>query len=116
MNTGEVIDFAINKSGLSASYTGEGGFERPIDVVFGPDNAMYILDFAVTPEGEPNDYYPRSGVIWRIIKNSHLCKYSMLKKVSYIYFLFILLIYDIWRNSERKGIMIFVKNPTKMIL
>lgn len=68
MNTGEVIDFAINKSGLPASYTGEGGFERPIDVVFGPDNAMYVLDFAVTPEGEPNDYYPRSGVIWRIIK------------------------------------------------
>jgi hypothetical protein len=26
------------------------------------------LDFAVTPEGEPDEFYPRSGVIWRITK------------------------------------------------
>lgn len=68
MQTGEIINFAINKSGLPASYTGEGGFERPIDVVFGPDKAMYILDFAVTPLDEPHEYYPKSGVIWRVTK------------------------------------------------
>ncbi len=66
MQTGDVSTFAINKSGFAASYTGEGGFERPIDVVFGPDNAMYVVDFAVTPEGEPDEFYPSSGVIWRI--------------------------------------------------
>jgi glucose/arabinose dehydrogenase len=68
MNTGQITNFAINKSGYAASYTGDGGFERPIDVVFGPDKAMYVLDFAVTPEGEPDEFYPRSGVIWRITK------------------------------------------------
>lgn len=68
MQTGQIYDFAINKSGYAASYTGEGGFERPIDVVFGPDHAMYVLDFAVTPEGEPDEYLPGSGVIWRITK------------------------------------------------
>lgn len=68
MKTGKITNFAINKSGFAASYTGDGGFERPIDVVFGPDKAMYILDFAVTPEGEPDEYYPKTGVIWRITR------------------------------------------------
>lgn len=68
MQTGEVTNFAINKSGFAASYTGGGGFERPIDVVFGPDNAMYVLDFAVSPKDEPDEFYPNSGVIWRISK------------------------------------------------
>lgn len=68
MNTGQIGTFAINKSGFAASHTGDGGFERPIDVVFGPDNAMYILDFAVTPEDEPDEFLPGTGVIWKITK------------------------------------------------
>lgn len=68
METGEVSNFAINKSGFAASYTGEGGFERPIDVVFGPDKAMYILDFGVSPGEEDSGYYPKSGVMWKITK------------------------------------------------
>lgn len=68
MNTGKITTFAINKSGFAASHTGDGGFERPIDVVFGPDKAMYILDFAVTPEDEPDEFYPKTGVIWKITK------------------------------------------------
>lgn len=68
METGQIYAFAINKSGYAASYTGEGGLERPIDVVFGPDKAMYVLDFAVTPEGEPDEYIPGTGVIWKITK------------------------------------------------
>lgn len=70
MQTGDVTTFAINKSGFAASYTGEGGFERPIDVVFGPDKAMYVLDFGVSPEDEPDEFYPKSGVIWKITKNN----------------------------------------------
>lgn len=68
MNTGEVSIFAINKSGFAASHTGDGGFERPIDVLFGPDKAMYILDFAVTHKDEPDEFYPKTGVIWKITK------------------------------------------------
>lgn len=68
MKTGQINTFAINKSGFAASHTGAGGFERPIDVLFGPDKAMYILDFAVTPEDEPDEFYPNTGVIWKITK------------------------------------------------
>lgn len=68
MRTSEVDIFAINKSGFAASYTDEGGFERPIDVIFGPDNDMYVLDFAVTAEDESDGFYPKSGVIWKIFK------------------------------------------------
>lgn len=68
MQSGQVTNFAINKSGFAASHTGDGGFERPIDVLFGPDKAMYILDFAVTPEDEPDEFYPETGVIWKVTK------------------------------------------------
>lgn len=68
MQTSEVTVFAINKSGLPASLTGGGGFDRPIDVVFGPDSAMYIVDFGVSDPDNPGSFYPGTGVIWRIIK------------------------------------------------
>ena len=66
METGEVGIFAINKEGLPASVTGEGGFERPIDAVFGPDGALYIVDFGVAVGGEAS---PGTGVIWKVTKN-----------------------------------------------
>lgn len=68
MESGIVYTFAINRSGVAASEDGGGGFERPIDVVFGPDGAMYVLDFAVTYPEEPDRFYPGSGVIWRITR------------------------------------------------
>lgn len=68
MHTGEVSDFAINKSGVAAADTGEGGFDRPIDVVFGPDGAMYILDFTTSTPREQDLFLPNTGVIWRISK------------------------------------------------
>ena len=65
MKTGNVSTFAINKSGFAASYTGGGGFERPIDVVFGPDASMYVVDFGTPGAGE-DEYAEGTGVIWRI--------------------------------------------------
>lgn len=70
MNTGQISIFAINKTGRAASHTNGGGFERPIDVVFGPDNAMYVLDFAVPSQNDPSMFYPNSGMIWRITGRS----------------------------------------------
>lgn len=58
----------INKSGVAASLTGEGGFERLTDVVFGPDGDMYILDFAIATPDDPNKYLPNTGVIWKITR------------------------------------------------
>lgn len=71
MNTGCVYNFAINKSGLPASLTGGGGLERPIDVIFGPDQNMYIADFAVSAEEDHHGYIPGSGVIWRVCPIKH---------------------------------------------
>lgn len=69
MTTGQVYTFAMNKSGMAASSSGGGGFERPIDAVFGPDNALYVADFSFSPENEPDEFIPNTGVIWRIRKN-----------------------------------------------
>ncbi len=68
IKTGEVSTFAINKSGLPSSITSEGGFERPSDVIFGPDGAMYILDLGSNIRNDPNNIVPKTGVIWRIYK------------------------------------------------
>ncbi len=66
--TGGVTSFAINKSGFPSSLTLEGGFGWPTDVVFGPDHAMYILDFGTNPRGNLLEFIPNTGVIWRITK------------------------------------------------
>lgn len=68
MDTGEVTTFAINKSGFPAAISGEGGFERPVDVKFGPDGAMYIVDFGMNSPSNPSFYYENTGVIWRITR------------------------------------------------
>jgi len=69
IKTGIVSTFAINKSGLPASITLEGGFERPADVVFGPDKAMYVLDTGWNVRNDPSVFVPNTGVIWKITKN-----------------------------------------------
>lgn len=66
MDDGNVSTFAINRTGLGASFTGGGGFERPMDVVFGPDEAMYVLDYNLAVPMNPNLFVPNTGVIWRI--------------------------------------------------
>jgi hypothetical protein len=63
MKTGNIYTFAINKSGFAASYTDEGGFERPIDVVFDKNDEMYIADFGLSID---DGYIPETGVIWKI--------------------------------------------------
>ncbi|MHB8128252.1 MAG: PQQ-dependent sugar dehydrogenase [Mobilitalea sp.] len=68
MITGVVSAFAWNKSDYPASATGGGGFERPADVVFGPDGAMYVLDMGLDASVNPDDFVPNTGVIWKIIK------------------------------------------------
>jgi glucose/arabinose dehydrogenase len=73
INTGEMETFAINKTGFPTFFVqGEtpegGGFGRPVDIAFGPDGAMYIIDFAITTEENPYDYLANTGVIWKISK------------------------------------------------
>lgn len=67
METGQVHVFAVNKTGMAASDTNGGGFERPIDAVFGADDELYIADFGLFPGGSA---IPKTGVIWKITKTS----------------------------------------------
>lgn len=66
MRTGLVYNFAVNHSGLPASLTGGGGLERPIDVVFGSDGHMYILDWGIIRTEENHGFIPNTGVLWRV--------------------------------------------------
>lgn len=66
MSTGVVSTFAINKSGFPSFITGGGGFSRPVDLTFGPDGAMYVLDAGINSPLNLSYYYPNTGVIWRI--------------------------------------------------
>lgn len=66
--TGETATFAFNKSGFPAYGQPEGGLSRPTDVAFGSDGAMYVTDYAIATQENPSDYFPNTGVIWRITK------------------------------------------------
>lgn len=63
---GDILTFAINKTGFPE----ETGLSRPTDVVFGPDNAMYISDMAIADLERQNVYLPNTGVIWRVRKTA----------------------------------------------
>jgi glucose/arabinose dehydrogenase len=66
VKTGQIKNFLINRSGYPASQTGGGGLERPIDVVFGADGGMYVVDMGITV-GFGN-LIPNTGVIWRVTR------------------------------------------------
>jgi glucose/arabinose dehydrogenase len=69
LEVGKVITFAINKTRLPASSTGGGGLERPIDILFGRKNDMYIADFGINiPSGGFGRFYENTGVIWKVTK------------------------------------------------
>lgn len=68
--TGTVRNFAINRGGAGpASKLGSGGLERPTAVRFGPDGALYVVDFGVMTMSEqgPNPR-PGTGVLWRVTR------------------------------------------------
>ena len=64
---GTVADLAVNRDRLPASQTGSGGLERPIQARFGPDGALYVVDFGPLELAEQGwEAPPGGGVIWRI--------------------------------------------------
>ena len=67
--TGQVTDFLVNKSGQPAYATGGGGLERPIQLEWGPDGALYVVDFGrikITPTGMEAE--PKTGAIWKVTR------------------------------------------------
>ena len=65
----EVVDFAVNRIEGPASKLPHAGFERPSDCEFGPDGALYVVDFGeidIAPEVGGVRLQAESGSLWRI--------------------------------------------------
>lgn len=73
-NTGALTPFLSNSGGIPASSQGKTGqgLERPFDVRFGPDGAMYIVDYGVVKidmsKKPPYDAKTGTGTIWKVTK------------------------------------------------
>jgi len=77
--TKEVTPFISNKGTLPGSEQNALGkaIERPFSVRFGPDGAMYIVDYGqgkIDPSRkainrESNAYVPNTGIIWKVTRN-----------------------------------------------
>jgi len=72
---GEVVPFFRNQMPGPASAqppAGEPGAERPFDVKFGPDGALYVVDYGVVTidfsQAPPYAYQEDSGTLWKIIR------------------------------------------------
>jgi glucose/arabinose dehydrogenase len=70
--TGVIADFAVNRAKTAgpASKVRGSGLERPLSVRFDPDGrSLYVVDFGVlTVSDAKTTPKPRSGTIWRIVK------------------------------------------------
>jgi glucose/arabinose dehydrogenase len=72
--TGNLHPFAHNLlPGPASAQGGEGkGLDRPFGVRFGPDDAMYIVDYGVVTidmsRQPPYAYQPGTGAIWKVSK------------------------------------------------
>lgn len=77
-STRQIVPFASNAKPGPASEQGAPGMglERPFAVRFGPDGALYIVDFGVVrinradagPGDDPYEFAPRTGMIWKITR------------------------------------------------
>lgn len=69
LDTKQVHDFASNDRPGPSYLNRDGGFDRPSDVVFGPDQSLYAVDWGASTIGTDGlKYVPGSGKIWRIYK------------------------------------------------
>lgn len=69
MNTAEVHGFASNKLPGPNYVNQSGGFDRPSDLLFAPDQSLYVVDWGsstIGPEGLK--LVPLTGAIWRVYK------------------------------------------------
>lgn len=64
-----IVDFAVNRISGPASKLPHGGFERPSHCAFGPDGALYVVDWGVinvAPEAAGLRMRQGTGTLWRI--------------------------------------------------
>lgn len=68
-----VVDFAVNKLAGPSSKLPHGGFDRPSHCQFGPDGALYVVDWGeiqIAPEVGGIRMRKGTGVLWRIRRTS----------------------------------------------
>ena len=73
MKTRQVFDFAVNRMTGPASKLPHDGFERPSHCQFGPDGALYVVDFGIihiAPEAGAIRQQIGTGSLWRIRRAS----------------------------------------------
>ena len=69
MRAREVVDFAVNRIVGPSSKLPHGGFERPSHCAFGPDGALYVVDWGevkIAPEVGGVRMKEGTGALWRI--------------------------------------------------
>lgn len=76
--TGELKPFIRNaKPGPASAQNAAGmGLERPFDVKFGPDGAMYIVDYGqhainlkrIAEQHLPFEWPPKTGIVWKVTR------------------------------------------------
>jgi hypothetical protein len=69
MRTRQVVDFVVNKITGPASRLPHTGFERPAHCQFGPDGALYVVDWGeihIAPEAGGARMKNGTGTLWRI--------------------------------------------------
>lgn len=69
MRSRRSVDFAVNKMTGPASKLPHEGFERPSHCAFGPDGALYVVDFGeidIAPERGGVRMQMGTGTLWRI--------------------------------------------------
>ena len=72
LQTGEATDYVYNRTNLPASATeNAGGLERPIQLEWGPDGSLYIVDFGIVEFHDKGmNAHPKTGVIWKVRKTN----------------------------------------------
>jgi hypothetical protein len=71
MGDSKVEDFALNQLPGPAYLNQQGGFDRPSDLLFGPDQSLYVVDWGASNLGsEGLKLTPGTGAIWRIYPKS----------------------------------------------
>ncbi len=68
-----LVDFAVNKIEGPAAWLPHQGFERPSHVQFGPDGALYVVDWGIiriAPEIGGIRMQQGTGALWRIRRTS----------------------------------------------
>ena len=69
MKTREVHDFASNDLPGPAYINQQNGFNRPVDVLFGPDRSLYVVDWGASTLNDTGlILVPGTGVVWRIYR------------------------------------------------